>query len=110
MAFVMTIPWKFSLEADEQAKMMAYVNDVIYGKILNGMCFTMIFGTCYYSFMALRMRKNEKRFDVMCLPYGINTPAAFAFVYQIMASAARDGHADGLSWKEGIDKTWQVGC
>jgi AGZA family xanthine/uracil permease-like MFS transporter len=110
MMFVMSIPYVGALEAKEKAEMMKYLSDVIYGKILNGMCFTMIFGTCYYSFMALRMRKNEKRFDVMCLPYGINTPAAFAFVYQIMAAAAREGAADGLNWKEGIDKTWQVGC
>jgi len=110
MQFVMSAPWSRDLEKAEVEKMMAYLTDVIYGKILNGMCFTMIFGTCYYGWMALRMRRKEKRFDVMCLPYGINTPAAFAFVYQIMASAARNGAAEGLGWKEGIDRTWQVGC
>ena len=57
------------------------VNEIIYQKILAGMVVTITFGNCYYGWMATRLMRRESRYDATALPYGINTPAAFAFIF-----------------------------
>ncbi|CAF5211448.1 unnamed protein product, partial [Rotaria magnacalcarata] len=44
----------------------------------------MIWGNFYYVYMARKLSYKEKRDDVCTMPYGINTPGAFAFIYVII--------------------------
>ncbi|CAF3287432.1 unnamed protein product [Rotaria socialis] len=59
-------------------------NDIVYGKILPGVGLSMIWGNFYYVYMARKLSYKEKRGDVCTMPYGINTPGAFAFIYVII--------------------------
>ncbi|CAF2106096.1 unnamed protein product [Rotaria magnacalcarata] len=59
-------------------------NDIVYGKILPGVGLSMIWGNFYYVYMARKLSYKEKRDDVCTMPYGINTPGAFAFIYVII--------------------------
>ncbi|CAK0789743.1 unnamed protein product [Prorocentrum cordatum] len=95
-------------EGVDTAQMNDFISGLIYGRILNGMCITMIFGNFYYAWMAIRMMRVDGRSDHMCMPYGVNTAAAFAFVYNIMAVAARDAKEAGMEWEEGINYAWKV--
>jgi len=106
---VLAAPWESSATA-EPAGMQAFISEVIYGKIVCGCCVTMIFGNVYYAWMALRMMKKEGRTDVCCVPYGINTPAAFAFVFSIIARAAQQAAAKGEGFEDGIIYAWRAGC
>lgn len=44
----------------------------------------MAWGNFYYAYMARKLAYKEKRSDVCAMPYGINTPGAFAFIYVII--------------------------
>ena len=44
----------------------------------------MSWGNFYYVYMARKLSFKEKRADVCTMPYGINTPGAFAFIYVII--------------------------
>ena len=44
----------------------------------------MVWGNFYYVYMARKLSYKEKRGDVCTMPYGINTPGAFAFIYVII--------------------------
>jgi len=70
----------------------------IYNGFLPGLGIAMVFGNVYYSWMGCRLSAKEDRRDVTCNPYGINTPAAFAFLFGVLAPAA-----GAISCPEGID-------
>jgi AGZA family xanthine/uracil permease-like MFS transporter len=61
----------------------AAINDVCYNKLIPGIGLTMIFGNTYYTWQAIRLRKKTGH-DYTAQPYGINTPAAFAYVFNIL--------------------------
>jgi AGZA family xanthine/uracil permease-like MFS transporter len=56
---------------------------IVYGRVISGMLVTMIFGNVYYAWMAFRTGRD----DMCALPYGVNTPAAFAFIFSIVLPA-----------------------
>ncbi|UJR30783.1 hypothetical protein I4U23_018303 [Adineta vaga] len=59
-------------------------NEIIYEKIVPGVGLSMLWGNFYYVYMARKLAYKEKRGDVCTMPYGINTPGAFAFIYIII--------------------------
>jgi len=110
MQGALTGPWKHGASPEDLAAMSRLAQDVVFKHVVAGMSVTMIFGTVYYTFMGYRMMQREKRGDVCCLPYGINTPAAFAFVFQVVGKAASRAHSNGMGWEEGIWYAWRAGC
>ncbi|CAF0754359.1 unnamed protein product [Adineta steineri] len=58
--------------------------DIVYGKIAPGVALSMVWGNFYYVYMARKLAYKEKRDDICAMPYGINTPGAFAFVFGII--------------------------
>jgi len=56
----------------------------IYHGFLPGLGLSMFLGNLYYSVMGIRLAVSEGRSDVTCQPYGISTPAAFAFLFGIL--------------------------
>ncbi|CAM9711568.1 unnamed protein product [Ectocarpus sp. 12 AP-2014] len=59
------------------------INEVVYQKILPGLGVTLVFGNTYYTYLAMRRSKACGR-AFTAQPYGINTPGAFAFVFNII--------------------------
>jgi len=59
------------------------MNDIIWAKIAPGVGVTLIIGNLYYSWQAIRLTNKYKR-QYTAQPYGINTPGAFAFVFNIL--------------------------
>mmetsp|Transcript_42163 Transcript_42163/g.75739 ORF Transcript_42163/g.75739 Transcript_42163/m.75739 type:complete len:592 (+) Transcript_42163:51-1826(+) len=104
-------PWKqHSTDEAEIAAMSQLAHDIVFKHVVAGMSITMIFGTFYYTWMGYRMMKNEQRSDVCVLPYGVNTPAAFAFVFQVVGKAATTAHHEGMDWEAGMWYAWRAGC
>jgi AGZA family xanthine/uracil permease-like MFS transporter len=58
--------------------------DIIYLKILPGIAVSLIIGNLFYAWQAVELGKREKRADVCSLPYGINTPSVFVYVFMVM--------------------------
>ncbi len=74
---------------EEMAPLSSYINEIIYGRAIPGLAVTMIFGNVYYTWMGARLGAKEDRSGkVTALPYGINTPGAFAFLFSIIGPAA----------------------
>jgi hypothetical protein len=61
------------------------INNVIWSKIVPGVGLTMVAGNAYYTWQAIRLTKSWGR-PYTAQPYGLNTPAAFAFVFNIMCT------------------------
>jgi AGZA family xanthine/uracil permease-like MFS transporter len=59
------------------------MNTVLLGKVLPGLGISLFLGNTYYSWMASRLNKQWRR-PYTAQPYGINTPAAFAMVFNVM--------------------------
>lgn len=102
------------------------IDDVIFARALPGLGLTMVFGNVYYSWMGARLAAKEGRTDVTALPYGVNTPAAFAFVFSIIQPAlfsqagvcldnfiapTSEAEAQQLAtcWEDSIEYAWKVG-
>ena len=62
------------------------INGVVWGKIVPGVGLTMVLGNCYYTWQAIRLTNTWGR-PYTAQPYGLNTPAAFAFVFNIMCKS-----------------------
>lgn len=110
MQGALTGPWKAGASPEDVAGMSRLAQYLVFNHVVAGMSVTMIFGTIYYTWMGFRMMQKEKRADVCCLPYGVNTPAAFAFVFQVVGKAAIRAHGNGMGWEEGMVYAWRCGC
>ena len=62
------------------------INDVVWGRIVPGVGITLLIGNAYYTWMAIRLTNRWGR-PYTAQPYGLNTPQAFAFVYNVMCTS-----------------------
>mmetsp|Transcript_3457 Transcript_3457/g.8222 ORF Transcript_3457/g.8222 Transcript_3457/m.8222 type:complete len:634 (+) Transcript_3457:154-2055(+) len=60
-----------------------FTDQIIWGQIVPGVGITMVIGNIYYSWQAIRLTNHYGR-QYTAQPYGLNTPGAFAFVFNIM--------------------------
>ncbi len=65
------------------------IDDIIFVKTVPGLAMTMVFGNFYYTIMGLRVGAAEGREPgtITALPYGVNTPAAFVFLFGVILPA-----------------------
>lgn len=61
------------------------INDVIWGRIVPGVGITLLIGNTYYTWMGIRLTNRWGR-PYTAQPYGLNTPQAFAFVFNVMCT------------------------
>jgi len=59
------------------------LDEYIFGKIVPGVGMTLLLGNVFYSWQAIRLTNKHGR-QYTAQPYGLNTPAAFAFVFNII--------------------------
>lgn len=59
------------------------LDEYIWGKIAPGVGITLFAGNVYYSWQAIRLSNSCGR-QYTAQPYGLNTPAAFSFVFNVM--------------------------
>lgn len=59
------------------------LNNTIWARIVPGIGLSLLLGNLYYPWMAIRLTNRYGR-PYTAQPYGINTPSAFAFVYNVM--------------------------
>jgi len=76
--------------------------ELVYGRILPGAAFSVLFGNLYYSWQARVLAKKEGRSDVCALPYGINTVSLFGFVFFVILPVTQQTQDPELAWKVGL--------
>jgi AGZA family xanthine/uracil permease-like MFS transporter len=75
---------------------------LVFGRMLPGAGLSILVGNLYYSYQAKRLAVKERRTDVTALPYGINTPSLFAFLFLIMLPVYTMTGDPIIAWKVGI--------
>jgi AGZA family xanthine/uracil permease-like MFS transporter len=71
-------------------------------RILPGVAVSVLAGNPFYAWQARRLAEREGRDDVTAIPFGINTPTIFAYVFLIMAPIYNRTHDATLAWKAGV--------
>jgi len=75
--------------AKEMELVTETIDDIIFRKSIPGLAMTMVFGNIYYSVMGARLgaKLGREAGQTTALPYGVNTPGAFAFLFGVIAPA-----------------------
>jgi AGZA family xanthine/uracil permease-like MFS transporter len=71
-------------------------------RILPGAAISVFAGNFFYAWQARRLAHREGRSDVTAIPFGINTPTIFAYVFLIMAPVYHQTHDANLAWRAGV--------
>ena len=71
-------------------------------RILPGVAVSVLGGNLFYAWQARRLAMRERRTDVTAIPFGINTPTIFAYVFLIMVPVYNRTHDAMLAWQAGV--------
>jgi AGZA family xanthine/uracil permease-like MFS transporter len=82
-------------------------DSLVFGRLLPGVAMSLLVGNLFYAWQARRLAQRTGRDDVTALPYGINTPSVFAFVFLVMlpvflASPGTDEQRATIAWQAGL--------
>ncbi len=81
---------------------MGFPAYIVFGRVIPGAAVSVLVGNVYYAFMANRLAQKEKRTDVTALPYGINTPVMFVYLFGIMLPAITFTGCPETAWRIGL--------
>lgn len=76
--------------------------ELITGRVLPGAAVSILLGNLFYAWQARQLMRETGRDDVTALPYGINTPSLFAFVFLIMGPIYQETKNPTLAWQAGL--------
>ena len=82
---------------------------IVYGHILPGAAVSLIVGNLFYAWQARRLAARLDRTDICALPYGINTPSVFLFIFLVMAPARQAMLGTGAGEDEAALHAWRIG-
>ncbi len=77
--------------------------------VLPGAAVSILFGNLFYAWQARRVAWNTGRTDITALPYGINTPSMFVYVFFVMAPVYQQALAAGRAPVEAARFAWLMG-
>ena len=76
--------------------------ELVTARILPAVAFSILFGNLFYAWQAYRLGRGSGRDDVTAIPFGINTPTIFAYIFLIMLPVYERTHDATLAWHMGI--------
>ncbi|MFO0982480.1 MAG: NCS2 family permease [Planctomycetota bacterium] len=76
--------------------------ELVTGRILPGAALSILIGNVFYGWQAMNLARRTGRDTVTALPYGINTPSLFAFIFLIMAPVYQQTKNPTLAWQAGL--------
>ena len=84
--------------------------DFVTRQILPGVAISILIGNLFYAWQARRLAVRTGRDDVTAIPYGVNTPTIFAYVFLIMGPVFTRTHSATLAWQAGVFASLISGC
>lgn len=84
---------------------LGFDDQLLRDRVLPGAVLSILVGNLFYSWQAMRLARAEGRDDVCALPYGINTPSVFAYVFLVMLPVKLATGSPEAAWRAGL-----VGC
>jgi adenine/guanine/hypoxanthine permease len=76
--------------------------ELVAGRIMPAVAFSILAGNLFYAWQAHRLAERSNRDDVTAIPFGVNTPTIFAYVFLIMLPVYLRTHDSQLTWHVGI--------
>ena len=76
--------------------------EFVASRVLPGVAASVLAGNLFYAWQARRLALRTGRTDVTAIPFGINTPTIFAYVFLIMAPVYTRTHSGTLAWQAGV--------
>ena len=84
------------------APVCGFSAEFVTGRVLPGVALSVLAGNLFYAWQARRLARRTGRDDVTAIPFGINTPTIFAYVFLIMGPVYGRTHDATLAWHAGI--------
>ncbi|MDP6934239.1 MAG: NCS2 family permease, partial [Myxococcota bacterium] len=81
---------------------LGFPDELLYGTVLPAAALSILVGNIFYSWQAMKLARQEGRDDVCALPYGINTPSVFAYVFLVMLPVKLATGDARLAWQAGL--------
>jgi AGZA family xanthine/uracil permease-like MFS transporter len=76
--------------------------DFVTRQVLPGVAVSILAGNLFYAWQARRLAARTSRNDVTAIPFGVNTPTIFAYVFLIMGPVYTRTHSGTLAWQAGV--------
>lgn len=73
------------LVAIASLKGFGWSDELIFDRVIPGICLGLLFSGLYYTFMAIRLGRKEGRTDVTALPFGLSTPVMMVYLFSVIA-------------------------
>ncbi|MDP9039912.1 MAG: NCS2 family permease [Acidobacteriota bacterium] len=84
------------------APLCGFPAQFVAGRILPGAAVSVLAGNIFYALQARRLARLSGRSHVTAIPFGVNTPTIFAYVFLIMGPVFASTHDPELAWHAGI--------
>ena len=88
---------------------LGFPDAILYGHVLPGAAVSLLIGNLYYAWQAQRLARASGREDICALPYGINTPSVFLFIFLVMLPTKLAATAAGATAEEAALAAWRAG-
>ncbi len=75
---------------------------LVTSRILPAIALSVVGGNFFYAWLARRLAAASGRSDVTAIPFGVNAPTIFAYIFLIMVPVYRHTHDAMLAWHMGI--------
>jgi len=76
--------------------------ELVSSRIMPAVAFSILIGNLFYAWQAHRLAERTSRTDVTAIPFGVNTPTIFAYVFLIMLPVYLRTHDSQLAWHLGV--------
>jgi adenine/guanine/hypoxanthine permease len=81
----------------------------IESRVLPAVALSIVGGNIFYAWQARRLAQTTGRADVTAIPFGVNTPTIFAYIYLIMLPVYQRTHDANLAWQAGVFASFASG-
>jgi adenine/guanine/hypoxanthine permease len=84
------------------APLCGFPTELVVTRILPGVAISIFAGNVFYAWQAHQLAKRTGRTDVTAIPFGVNTPTIFAYIFLIMVPVYQRTHDFNLTWQVGV--------
>jgi len=79
-----------------------FTSDFVTQRILPAVALSILAGNLFYAWQARQLAKRTGRSDVAAIPFGVNTPTIFAYIFLIMLPVFNRTKDPELTWQVGM--------
>lgn len=84
------------------APLCGFPPSMITTRILPGVALSIFAGNIFYAWQAHQLAERTGRDDVTAIPFGVNAPTIFAYIFLIMLPVYERTHDSNLAWQAGV--------